>query len=89
LRPFFKQHGLATKGVQVALIDRKRELTTVQTGDALLYGERLAEDFPLAVYLEKWQRRAIEEPDDWTPARGAARTTAGRGSSRTGFPGGS
>src|SRR5262245_6012237 len=68
LRPFFKRHGLATKGVQVALIDRKRELTTVQPGDAFLYGERLAEGFPLGVYLEKWRRRAVEEPDDWTPA---------------------
>jgi hypothetical protein len=68
LRPFFKQHGLARKSVQVALIDRKRETATVQTGDALLYGERLAEKFPLGMYLEKWRRRAIEEPNDWTPA---------------------
>ena len=64
LRPFFKAHGLARKVVQVALIDRKRETATVQTGDAFLYGERLAEEFPLGVYLEKWRRRAIEEPDD-------------------------
>jgi hypothetical protein len=68
LRPFFKAHGLARKSVQVALLDRKRELTTVQTGDAFLYGERLTEAFPLSVYLEKWRRRATEEPDDWTPA---------------------
>src|SRR5262249_21204598 len=68
LRPFFKQHGLARKVVQVALIGRKRELTTVQGGDDFLYGERLAEAFPLRVYLEKWRRRTIEEPDDWTPA---------------------
>ncbi len=64
LRPFFKAHGLARKVVQVALIDRKRETTTVQTGDAFLYGERLAEEFPLRVYLGKWRRRAIEEPND-------------------------
>jgi hypothetical protein len=68
LRPFFKAHGLARKGVQVALIDRKRELTTLQAGDAFLYGERLAEEFPVRVYLEKWRRRTTEEPDDWTPA---------------------
>jgi hypothetical protein len=67
LPPFFKQHGLARKGVRVALIDRKRETTTVQTGADFLYGERLAETFPLGVYLEKRRRRAIEEPDDWTP----------------------
>jgi hypothetical protein len=68
LRPFFKQHSLAKQSVQVALIDRKRETITAQTGDAFLYGERLAEEFPLDVYLEKWRRRAVEEPDDWTPA---------------------
>jgi hypothetical protein len=68
LLPFFKQHGLATKVVKVALIDRKRETTTVQTGDAFLYGERLAEEFPLGVYQRKWRWRAIDEQDDWTPA---------------------
>jgi hypothetical protein len=68
LRPFFKQHGLATKGVQVALIDRKRETITSQTGADFLYGERLAEEFPLDVYLEKWRRRAVEEQDDCHPA---------------------
>ncbi len=68
LRPFFKQHGLARKGVRVVLLDRKREATTVQTGDAFLYGERLADSFPLRVYLEKWRRRNIEETDDWQAA---------------------
>lgn len=68
LHPFFKQHGLARKSVQVALIERKQELTTVQTGDAFLYGERLAKKFPLDVYQRKWRRRAIDEQDDCTPA---------------------
>jgi hypothetical protein len=68
LRPFFKQHGLATKGVKVALIDRKRELTTLQYGDEFLFGERLALFWPWKVYLRKWQRRAVEERDDWTAA---------------------
>ena len=68
LRPFFKAHGLARNAVRVILIDRKREATTVQSGDAFLYGERMTEKFPLGVYLEKWRRQAIEEPDDWTPA---------------------
>jgi hypothetical protein len=67
-RPFFKRHGLATKGVKVALIDRKRETTTVQTGDDFLYGERLAPFWPWKVYWRKWQRRAVEESDDWTAA---------------------
>ena len=68
MRTFFKPHGLARKSVQVALTDRKRELTTLQTGADFLFGERLAESFPVGVYLEKWRRRATEEPDDWTPA---------------------
>jgi hypothetical protein len=68
LRPFFKNHGLAKRDVQVALIDRKREATTVQTGDALLYGEQLAPFWPWKVYWRKWQRRAEQEPDDWTAA---------------------
>jgi hypothetical protein len=67
-QPFFKHHGLARNDVRVTLIDRKRETSTVQTGAGFLYGERLAEEFPLRVYLKKWQQRAIEEPDDWTPA---------------------
>jgi hypothetical protein len=68
LRPWFKRHGLARKCVRVALIDRKRETTTVQTGAAFLYGERLAEEYPLHKYLEKWRRRRAKDADDWTPA---------------------
>ncbi len=33
LRHCFKKHDLARTGVRVSLIDRKREATTVQTGD--------------------------------------------------------
>jgi hypothetical protein len=68
LRPFFKQHGLARNDVCVTMIERKRETTTVQTGADFLYGERLAEGFPLGACLKKWQRRSIEEQDDWTAA---------------------
>jgi hypothetical protein len=68
LRPFFRRHGLARKGVEVALIDRKREVTTVQAGNAFLYGERLVPSWPWKVYWTKWQRRALEERDDWTAA---------------------
>jgi hypothetical protein len=68
LRPFFKQHGLAQHHVEAVLLDRKRETTTVQTGADFLYGERLAEGFPLDVYREKWRRRATEEQDDGVPA---------------------
>ena len=68
LRPFFKKHGLATKGVRVALLDRKRETTTAQAGADFLYGEPLAPFWPWKVYWRKWQRRGVEEPDDWTAA---------------------
>jgi hypothetical protein len=68
LRPFFKQHGLARKGVRVAPIDRKREVDTLQHGDDFLFGERLRRDWPWKVYWSKWQRRGVEEPDDWTAA---------------------
>lgn len=68
LRPFFKTHGLTRKGVNVTLLDRKRELTTVQTGEDFLYGERFSPFWPWRTYWRKWQRRALQEPDDWTIA---------------------
>jgi hypothetical protein len=68
LRPFFKQHGLARHHVEVVLLDRKREVTTLQHGDAFLYGERLPPSWPWEAYRSKWRRRVVEEPDDWTAA---------------------
>ena len=68
LRPFFKAHGLARNAVRVILIDRKREAATDQTGDDFLYGKQLAPFWRWKVYWTKWQRRAVEEPDDWTAA---------------------
>jgi hypothetical protein len=68
LRPFFKAHGLARKVVQVALLDRKREVITLQAGDHFLFGQRLPQDFPVDLYRHKWQRRGQEEPDDRTAA---------------------
>jgi hypothetical protein len=68
LRPFFKQHGLARKGVKIALLDRKRESRTHQHGDDFLFGERLPLFWPWKAYWRKCQRRGVEEPDDWTAA---------------------
>jgi hypothetical protein len=68
LRPFFKQHGLATKRVKVVLLDRKREVNTLRHGDDFLFGERLLLFWPWKSYRRKWQQRAVEEPDDWTAA---------------------
>jgi hypothetical protein len=71
LRPFFKEHSLARQGVEVFVIDRKKELITVQPAADFLYGERLAQEFPLGLYLDKWQRRFEEEPDDGAAAPGS------------------
>jgi hypothetical protein len=68
LRPFFKKHALAQKGVRVLLIDRKRETTTVRTCADFLFGQPLPPTWPWEAYQTKWQRRAVEEPDDWTAA---------------------
>jgi hypothetical protein len=68
LRPFFKKHGLARKCVTVALLDRKREIATLQHGDVFLFGEPLPPFWPWNAYRRKWQRRAVREPDDWTAA---------------------
>jgi hypothetical protein len=71
LRPFFKKHSLAKQGVEVFLIDRKREVVTARPGDDFLYGGRLPPDFPADLYRRKWQRRSREEPDDGTAAPGS------------------
>src|SRR5262249_36935433 len=76
LRPFFKAHGLATKGVKVALLDRKREVSTHLYGDDFLFGEGLAPFWLWKVYWRKWQRRAVGERGDWA---GAPHTWAGSG----------
>jgi len=70
LRPFFKQHGLARPVVEIVLRDRKNEIVTTQTGDDFLFGDRLAADFPLELYLSKWSNRFVQQPDDWTAAPG-------------------
>jgi hypothetical protein len=64
---------LARREVKVVLIDRKRETGTGQRGDDLLYGEPLSPFSLLNVYWfqlywRKWQRRYIEERNDWTAA---------------------
>ncbi len=70
LRPFFKQHRLARQNIKVVLIERKREGSTVQTGDDFLYGDRLSEGWPMKVFLKKWRKRYEKEPDDWMAAPG-------------------
>jgi hypothetical protein len=64
LRSFLKKEALAKQGVEIFLIDRKREVIAVQPGDGFLFGDRLPQDFPLDLYRRKWQRQGEEEPDD-------------------------
>ena len=70
LRPFFKQHGLARPEITVELRDRKKEIVTTQTGDSFLYGNQIAEDFPLGLFVRKFANRFTNEPDDWQAAPG-------------------
>jgi hypothetical protein len=68
LRSFLNKESLAKQGVEVFLIDRKREVITASPGDNFLYGERLPQDFPLGLYRQKWRCRGQVEPDDRTAA---------------------
>ena len=70
VRPFFRKHQLARNDVQVFLKDRKKEIVTSHTGDDFLFGEKLATDWPLDLYLMKWRWRFVNHPDDWTAAPG-------------------
>ena len=68
LKPFFKTHGLARPEMEVVLRDRKKETITTKFGDEFLYGDRLASDFPLELFQEKWTRRFSQEANDWQAA---------------------
>ena len=70
VRPFFKKHRLARNDIQIVLKDRKKEIVASHTGDDFLFGEKLAADWPLDVYLTKWRWRFLNERDDWTAAPG-------------------
>lgn len=70
LRPFFKTHRLAIPEIEIVLRDCKKEVATTQHGDDFLYGDRLAADWPLDLYLMKWRGRFLDQPDDWTAAPG-------------------
>jgi hypothetical protein len=70
LRSFFKQHRLARSEVVVELRERKKEVITTQTGDDFLFGDRLAPNFPLDRFSDKWARRFERQPDDWQAAPG-------------------
>lgn len=64
LRPFFKDHQLTSPKVQVTLLDRKREANRHKTGDDFLYGQPIAQDFPIELFVSKWSNRFQQEHDD-------------------------
>lgn len=68
LKPLFKTHGLARPEIEVVLRDRKNETVTTLTGDSFLYGVPLASDFYLELFHSKWEKRFLQEPDDWQAA---------------------
>jgi hypothetical protein len=70
LKSFFKAQGLARPEVEIVVRDRKREVLVTQTGDSYLYGEALAPDFPLGLFIARWRRRFERESDDWSAAPG-------------------
>jgi len=70
LRPWFKSNRLVRPEIKVVLRDRKKEITTTNTGDDFLFGDRIAADFPLELFQSKWGRRYEQEADDWQAAPG-------------------
>ena len=72
LKLFFKSHGLARPEIEVLLRDRKKETVTTLTGDSFLYGVPLASDFDLELFQSKWQKRFVNESDDWQAAPGTS-----------------
>lgn len=91
LRPFFKAHSLTGKGVRVTLIDRKREASTHLHGHDFLYGEPISPFWPLnarwlRLYWKKWQRRHVEDSDDWRAAPGTHSGFAWEGVEPHGIP---
>jgi len=74
LRPFFKAHRLARPEIKVVLRDRKKETVTAKAGDEFLYGDRIAADFDLCCFQQKWRRRFEQEPDD---RQAASNTSSG------------
>ncbi len=64
LRPFFKDNQLASPDVQVTLLDRKKEFATNKSGDDFQYGQPIAKDFPIELFLSKWNNRFQQEHDD-------------------------
>jgi hypothetical protein len=55
---------IQTTEVKVTLLDRKKEVATQKSGDDFLYGQPIAADFPIELFMSKWQNRFLVESDD-------------------------
>ena len=64
LRPFFKTNGFTRPKVEVTLLARRDETITHKTGDDFLYGTKIAQDFPIELFVSKWNNRFVNESDD-------------------------
>ncbi len=64
LRPFFQANQLTIPDVQVTLLDRKKEFATNKSGDDFQYGQPIAKDFPIELFVSKWINRFQHERDD-------------------------
>lgn len=64
LRPLFKVSRLASPVVQVTLLDRKKETATYKTGSDFLFGQPIAQDFPIELFTSKWDNRFQRESGD-------------------------
>jgi len=64
LRTFFKEHQLTRPEVQVTLLDRKKDIASNKTGNDFLYGTKIAPDFPIELFVGKWNNRLMKETDD-------------------------
>jgi len=64
LRPFFKTNDLTLPEVQITLLARRDETTAHNTRDDFLYGTKIAQEFPIELFISKWSNRFLNESDD-------------------------
>lgn len=61
LRLFVEFQQLVSSDVQVTLIERKKEIAMHETGHDFLYGQLIAKDCPVELFMGKWDNRFQQE----------------------------
>lgn len=79
LRPFFQANQLTSPDVHVTLLERKKEVATNKSGDDFQYGQPIAKDFPIELFVSKWNNRFQQEQDDHLAAPMTSSGLAGDG----------